>query len=437
MKPLPRQLEAYRYLRDGKTKYIGYGGSAGGGKSWLGCEWQMQCGHYLPGTRWFIGRDQLKDTRESVLISWGKVAKAHGFTAYKEVEHGIKFTKTGSEIVFLDLSFYPRKDPMFERLGSKEFTGGWIEEAGQVHHLAFDVLKARIGRHLNKELGIMQKMLLTFNPKKNWLYTDVYRPWKMGQLPPDFAFIQALPTDNDRLPPEYIESLHGIKDKATRERLLHGNWEYDDDPTALINYDAIVALTTNTHVKPGHLKYITADIAAQGSDLFVIVVWAGYTVIEIITMAKSTGAQVVQAIKSAQTRHGVPNFRVVFDADGVGAGVTGFIPGAYSFVNNGQPLRYKGKTENYANLKSQCYYHLAELINEGVIHVEHELPTGELEKLRQELEYVKSYNPDDGKLRVLPKSAIKDQIGRSPDYADALMMRVFFDLEYPRLPQLA
>lgn len=436
MRPLPRQLEAYKYLRDDFTKYIGYGGSAGGGKSWLGCEWQMQCGHHLPGSRWFIGRDQLKDTRESVLITWSKVGKTHGFTSYKEAETGIRFSN-GSEVVFLDLSFYPRKDPMFERLGSKEFTGGWIEEAGQVHALAFDVLKSRIGRHLNKEFGIKQKMLLTFNPKKNWLYTDVYRPWKEGTLNPEWAFIQALPSDNNRLAPEYIEGLQSIKDKATRERLLHGNWEYDDDPNALINYDAIIGLTINAHVLPSGHRYITADIAGQGSDLFVVVVWHGYIIREIITMAKSTGSEVVQTIKSAQTRHGVPNFNVCFDADGVGGGVTGFIPGAYSFVNGSSPLKYKGKAENYANLKSQCYYHLAELINEGSIYLQAEIATDKLEALRQELEYVKSANPDDGKLRIIPKQEVKAHLGRSPDYSDALMMRVFFDLDYRRLPQMA
>ena len=85
---LRKQKEAYAKLKDSKTKYILYGGAAGGGKSWIGCEWEMQCGYYLPGTRWFIGRNNLKDTRESVLITWGKVAKAHGFTAYKYNDNG-------------------------------------------------------------------------------------------------------------------------------------------------------------------------------------------------------------------------------------------------------------------------------------------------------------------------------------------------------------
>ncbi len=47
-----------------------------------------------------------------------------------------------------------------------------------------------------------------------------------------------------------------------------------------------------------------------------------------------------------------------------------------------------------------------------------------------ELEVIKMRNMDkDTKLNVLDKATIKDLIGRSPDYADALMMRMRFTLQ--------
>lgn len=436
---LPKQLEAFEYLGDQTTKYILYGGAAGGGKSWLGCEWLMRCCFFLPGTRWFIGRDQLKDTRESVVITFKKAAQAHKFEGFSIGDHGIKFLN-GSEIIFLDLSFLPVKDPYFERLGSKEYTGGWIEEAGQVHELCFDVLKSRVGRHLNDVYKIPPKILITCNPKKNWLYKDFYRPWKSNQLPEDKAFIPALPADNKYLTEDYIGNLESIKDKATKERLLSGNWEYDNDPLSLIDYDNIIAMRggqpATARIKQ---RYITADIATRGSDKFVLVVWENKHVLRVVSIDKSNGAEILAQINALKIRYGVLSKNICFDADGVGGGLSGFIPGAIEFVNNSRAMPIEGEVENYASLKDQCYYRLAEAINDGEITIAEDAMTEqEWESLIEELEQVKSRAADqEGKLRVMAKKEIREAIGRSPDYSDAFMMRMVYDLDQgKKLPSM-
>jgi hypothetical protein len=55
---------------------------------------------------------------------------------------------------------------------------------------------------------------------------------------------------------------------------------------------------------------------------------------------------------------------VVIDSDGVGGGVADAIKGV-NFVNNSTPL-FK---QNFANLKTQCYYKLSEMIKEGKISI--------------------------------------------------------------------
>lgn len=153
--------------------------------------------------------------------------------------------------------------------------GKAILEAGEIHFLAFNVLKSRVGRHLNNEYKLLPKIGRTANPSKNFLYSPFYKPWKAGTLPTDYAFIQALYDDNPHTAEEYGKQLATITDKATRERLMFGNWEYDDDPSALISYDAILDLSTNT-VPDSNEKYLSADIARYGGDRIVIRCWKGF-----------------------------------------------------------------------------------------------------------------------------------------------------------------
>lgn len=429
--PTEKQKAALDLLTDYETEFVGYGGAAGGGKSYLGCYWLMQLGYYAPNTKYFIGRDSLKDTRESVLQSWRKLAIELEFQEWKYSDNKIQFDN-GSLIDFLDLSFYPQKDPMFERFGSKEYTCGWIEEASQCHPLAFEILKTRIGRYLNYETKIKKKILCTFNPRKNWIDTTFYRPYKEGKEKKDTRFIYALATDNPHLPDDYIETLRNLKDKATKERLLNGNFDYDDDPDILIPYDKILDMFSNLQVQNMLAqKYITCDVARMGSDLAVILVWRGWEVIAIQTFDVSKTTDIQRAITALKIQYGVPNSNIIADEDGVGGGVVDNL-NIKGFVNGSKPLRNpkSKKEENYLNLKTQCAYKFADRANEGGVYVSCDLSNAQKDAIKQEMGQLKTYNADhDGKLCILPKEQIKENIGRSPDYLDSLVMRVWFDLK--------
>ncbi len=414
-----KQEKALGYLLDNSTGVVGYGGGANSGKSFLGCYWLQRVTWAAPNTRYFIGRNNIKDTQESVLISWTKLSKLIGFDDYWTFSDGKIKISNGSEIVFLDLTYYPFKDPMFERLGSKEFTGGWVEEIGEVHSLALEVLKSRVGRHYNDEYGIKSKILCTMNPKKGYLKKLFYDPNIKNQETRDTKFVQALVTDNPYASEDSIEQLNNIKDKATKERLLKGNWDYDNDPTSMISYDQIEAIWSNNHIKKGKNKYITADIARYGSDKAVIFVWEGFVIVEIITFDISSTTDIQNAINALRIKHGIRAANCVGDDDGVGGGVIDNTK-IRGFVNNSKPM-----DKGYYNLKTECGYLLAEHIDE--IHVEAEVSNETNEIIEAELSELKTYDADkDGKLRILPKEKIKQNIGRSPDYLDNFIMRMYF-----------
>lgn len=418
-----KQRLAYNYLRDNKTKYLVYGGAGGGGKSWLGCEWLMLCCYYLPGTRWFVGRNNLKDSKQSVSVTFKKVADSYGFDEYKISDDGIKFLN-GSEIIYLDLTYYPVKDPLYERLGSKEYTGGWIEEAGEVNYLAFEVLKTRIGRHLNDKYQVMGKILITCNPKKNWLYRDFYKVWREGKLKEPYAFIQALVQDNPYATEDYIESLRSTKDRVTKERLYFGNWEYDNDPSALCDYDAICDLFTNEFIKPEGNNYGSADLAMKGRDRFVGGHWKGNVCYIDIDQEYSTGKSIENDIKNMMVKHSIPRSRMIVDSDGLGSYLESYLNGIKEF-RGGQPALNK----EFDNIKTECAFKLAELINDRKIRIvcseiQRERITEELEVLRQD-----HIDDDTRKKGIIRKEKMKEILGRSPDYLDMLIMAMMFKIK--------
>ncbi|MCC8152962.1 MAG: phage terminase large subunit [Tannerellaceae bacterium] len=170
-----KQEKALRILTDDKYVEFLYGGAAGGAKSWTDCAWLVFSALAFPETRWFMGRESLKRLRESTLVTFDKVCKKYNIKkdvdyTYNGQDHYIQFAN-GSRIDLLDLKFKPNDDPLYERFGSLEYTGGWIEEGGEVNFGAYDTLKTRIGRHMNDQYGLLRKLFITCNPKKNWMYT--------------------------------------------------------------------------------------------------------------------------------------------------------------------------------------------------------------------------------------------------------------------------
>jgi phage terminase large subunit len=445
-----RQKEALKLLFDDIHSSIGFGGGAGGGKTILGCFWcWAQCTMY-PGVSYFIGRDTLKNLKATTLESYYKFVSLYNIPLQQQGKFNSETSKikfeNGSEIPLLELKYYP-SDPLVTALGSHEFTGGYIEESAEVDIRVIDVLYSRIGRRANDTYGIKAKILEGFNPAKNHVYTRFYKPYREGQLKPGIAFVPALasdwltypdhfrqthsmhPDEPDGWWKDYINSLLE-RSEVTRQRLLWGNFEYDDDKNALCTYDAITDAFKNEHVIPNRKRCITADIALQGSDMFAVGVWDGFVLIHVEMIPKSDGKQVIDKITQLKIKYQVPNSQIVYDNDGVGGFIGGFLTGAKPFVNNATPTLMKGDKENYQNLKSQCYYALARRINDRQIWLKaiDSNPVWK-EKTIEELEQIKAHDIDkDGKLKIIPKEIVKVNIGRSPDISDMLMMREYIEL---------
>lgn len=424
-----KQYQCVEYWNDSSTIEMAYGGSKGSGKSFLGCNLIFADAFIYPNTQYFIARAKLNDLRRftrpsihEVFDIWGVTDKYYTYNGQDNCYN----LYNGSTVFLLDAKYLP-SDPLYKRFGSMQMTRGWIEEAGEFVKDAKSNLQASIGRWKNDVYNLPAKLLQTCNPSKNYLYKDYYKPYREGVLPDHMKFIQALPQDNKMLPDGYIENLHKILTGSEKQRLLFGNWEYDDSPDALCEYEAIVGIFHNDHVPSGEM-YLVCDVARYGSDKAIVSVWDGMNLIQLDSYEKSSTVMLQRHINELRNKYGIPKRRCIADDDGVGGGVVDNC-GILGFVNNSKAL----KDENYQNLKTQCEYELASAVNNGEINISCQLSEKDKEEIIEELEWLKSYNSDkEGKKQSLPKDQIKKKIGRSPDKRDVLTMRMYFELKPSR-----
>jgi len=422
-----KQKEAARAWIDDAITDITYGGGKGGGKTYLGVNLIFGDALTYDATHYFIARKELNDLRKftipsihEVFIDWGlepnKYLHWHGQDNFFQLPNESK--------VFLLSAKHLPGDPYFERFGSMQMTRGWIEEAGEFHPSAKSNLQASIGRWKNDTYGLTPKLLQTCNPSKNYLYIDYYKPFKAGKLESWKRFIQALPQDNKKLPKGYIENLERTLSKNEKQRLLYGNWEYEDDPSALMDYESIISIFSNIHVIKTGKRCMTADVARFGKDKTKIRIWDGWVVIHYEQMEGKNTREVADKIKELAVKYQVPLTQVVIDEDGIGGGVVDNFPknSVKGFIANSRPVNPK-PGENYENIKAQCAYIVADKVKKKEVYEEQNDPVAR-ERLIEDLEQVKEKNTDSqGKRGILSKEEVKKVLQRSPDDGDTWIMR--------------
>lgn len=265
------------------------------------------------------------------------------------------------------------------------------------------------------------------------------------------SFISGSIYDNKELlsvNPAYLGNLMA-QDAETKAQLLDGNWKVVISDKDIYNYHSFIGLFENLYEVKKEGNFITADIALKGSNKFIVGHFTGFELDDLLIMDKSKGNEVIDGIKNMAIKHKTPNSNIVFDNDGVGQFVDGFIIGAREF-NNGSsalpdPLNPKndpktGKLlpENYEHLKAQCFYRSGDRVNRGEMKISEEVANmmyNDKMTVRQrfihERKAIKRAKADsDGKLRIIKKDEMKTKLnGDSPDLMDMFMMREYFELQ--------
>lgn len=229
------------------------GGAAGGGKSFLGCCWLVYSCMQFAGIRMLVARKVRKtllettwNTLKDVLMSWG--LKENVNYNINSQTYVITFWN-GSTIMAMDLTPLP-SDPDFNSLGSLEITGAFVDEVSEVSEKAIEVLASRI-RYKIEDTFVVGKIFMSTNPCITWVRStfvmdDDGNPIRLAK---GYRYIpfSLFDNPNEKFRIIYYNKLSKIRDKATRDRLLYGNWWFTESNkmAAYWNFDG------DKHLKQG------------------------------------------------------------------------------------------------------------------------------------------------------------------------------------------
>lgn len=402
-----------------------------------------------------MGRSQLKTLRETTFNSFLDVAKMQGLKAgihFKvNNQSNIIYMLNGSEILLKDLAFYP-SDPNFDELGSLEITGAFCDEVNQLVEKAWNIVKSRIRYKLN-DYGLKPKILGSTNPAKNWVYFAYYKPFVNKTIDSYKSFIPALVTDNPNISEFYVQNLKRLPE-VDKQRLLYGNWDYDHNPDCIFTQESISNMFTNILPFENSERYISCDVAGTGTDRAVVILWRGLQATEFWISSKCGQDEIAEVINNLKRKHNVGNSNIIIDADGIGTGLADIsFRGCRKFNNGASPIILDEKNDRgdvaiadvnkkFGNLKAQCYYRFAELAQACKISIKLDninffgynnsiISRNEMmEFISAELDWARRKDPEkDSKIYMYPKEKIKEELGRSPDFADSLMMRFYYEIK--------
>jgi len=424
-KPTRLQWKLWQTFHDSETKEVLFGGAAGSAKSFGLCSLGVIKCLELPGIRFSLCRKNFTVLKRTTLVSLFEVLTYFGLKPdfdyfYKQQEAKIQFNN-GSEIIFVDLDYYP-SDPDYQKLGGLLVTCNLIDEVGELNDIkAYTTIISRAGRWKNEELNVMPMTISTCNPTTNFIKQRFYTPSLINELPPYRKFIKGTLKDNPYLSDEYRLNLEQSLDEIQKKRLLYGLWEYEESDFDLFrtaDIEQLFALRDFENSK----TIATIDLAVDRDDT-VALIWNGLTVVDIVKAKPEVNN--IQFIKQIRDEYNINLNNIVYDASGLGADIKKHYPAARAFIGASKVI---GK-EKYKNLRHQCFFKLSEYTQKGLIYI---ATDKEKQRIKRELKEIKRLQHILNNVEIIPKKDIKRVLGHSPDLADCLSMRMLIELKQGR-----
>jgi PBSX family phage terminase large subunit len=200
--------------------------------SYLGSVWLISSCIRFDNIRAVVARKTLKSLKESTWNTIKSILKDWGLKEdlnfkINNLEGTLTFWND-SVIIMKEMADTP-SDPNFERFGSSEYTIAFVDEVSEISERAIEVLFSRLRWRIHETFKT-SRMLMTTNPTINWVRSRFVQDENGEKVTPreGEAYIPFSVYDNPNVAfrQTYEAALNKIRDQATKERLLYGNWDF-------------------------------------------------------------------------------------------------------------------------------------------------------------------------------------------------------------------
>ena len=334
------------------------------------------------------------------------------------------------------------------------FVGGWENRENyrgltDVIHITFDEVDT-LREFFLSWLEIFRPMFLDTGGGADFIGTPKKENPNLHRLEKDFATkgddfesFHFTSRDNPFISVAELDSLEREYENDRNSYQQEVLAEYVDNTGALFKYDALVDVFTNTIVKQPGKRYLIVDVADDGSDKTVFSFWDNLEETLREEFSRLSTEMIVQKIREYCAQYHIPMSHVAVDAIGVGSAVASnsLLDGIIGFKSSFAPIKTDhdiiklpnvGYTKvaplvsDFANLRSQCIFLLAEKVNTHAIASK--CLGRQKEVIIEQLSQYQDASKGDGKRMATPKDKVKEAIGHSPDDSDCYIMRMFYEI---------
>jgi hypothetical protein len=417
---LEQGMEALRLTA--QHDYVLYGGAKGGGKTVTGVRIIQHCIANYAGGVYVVMRQNYTDLHRTTVQSFERF-----FPPSLVVSKTTNLWQCASDNQIWFYAADRSRDRNYEKTRGLEATGVFFDEASQGDDDLYEVLPSLLRRDAHHRITgepLRKFVYLTTNPVSgsNYLRRHFVDPTTRD---PRNAFVRALPDDNPMLPASYIASAFSRMSEPMLRMLRYGDWDVEESDLCIVPRAALAAVVLDVDFAGDRAPVAAGvDVGLGRPDVTVVVcanrageMWVESEFAEYDTVAQAS------ALRDVCTRVAANRGWVCIDAGAVGKGLADMLIRSHGATV--QPVQFSesavqeytasARTARYRNRRAQLYFWLREdVMNQSVRIAAHDGIADDLANT--------FYLAEADRQAIEPKDRIKERLGRSPDYADALVL---------------